>query len=649
MQKHTKKALLASVLSLLLCVSMLVGTTFAWFTDSVTTGVNTIQSGTLDVDMVKPDGSAIGEKLYFRNAQGSSDILWEPGAKFALDAFKIVNKGNLALKYQVLINGLEGDAKLLEVIDFTVKVGNGTEIPLAEFNALYGEGLDNYLLANTETAAITLYGEMREEAGNDYQNKTIDGISITVYATQYTKESDSFDNQYDKDAVYADAYVTDAAELIAAIAEGGTIALMNDIEVSTISVPKGVATTINLNGNNISGTSTKDSGNQSSIVVKGDLTVVGTGTVSHVHTGANMGWGNLTAAFSVEGGTLTLGEGVSVVNNGGTDMAYGVDVNSTLGATTLNVNGATIYSTYTGVRLFANNKTQAATVNFNEGFIEGENRDIWNQIPSASIPAENGVVNIADGYNYTTAATSFGGAKYFFTDYLVATNDDGLDDAIKEGATTLVLSSGNYIIPDSAQGKTLTIVGSGDTVVATQDDGSYEGCDYSLDGATVTFENITINTDSTTYTGYARCNATYNNCTINGAYTLYGESVFNNCTLNVTGDTYNIWTWGAKKVEFNGCTFNTDGKSILVYNQTCDVYVNDCVFNDSTNGTGFTKSALETGVDGVGPKYNIYINNSTFNGFAENDKCVGYKNIVGNKNSMTNGYLNIVIDGVDVY
>ena len=60
-------------------------------------------------------------------------------------------------------------------------------------------------------------------------------------------------------------------------------------------------------------------------------------------------------------------------------------------------------------------------------------------------------------------------------------------------------------------------------------------------------------------------------------------------------------------------------------------------------------SALETGVDGVGPKYNIYINNTTVNGFAENDKCVGYENIVGNKNYLTFEYLNIVIDGVDVY
>ncbi len=664
--KSTKRALLMSGLALIMCVSMLIGSTYAWFTDSVTSSGNIIKSGTLDVTMEWADGTKAvpaDDSTDWKNAADGAIFkseLWEPGYT-EVRHIKIANEGTLALKYQLNIIANGEVSELSDVIDVyyvdpAVQVANRTQ--LTDANKL---GTLTDVLANISTTAsgnlkadeahtITLALKMQESAGNEYQGLSIGSdFSVQLLATQLTHESDSFDNQYDKDAVYADAYVTDAAGLADAIADGGIIALMDDIEVSSINVPKGVTATINLNGNDISGTSTKDSGNQSSFVVKGNLTVEGTGTVSHNHTGANMGWGNLTAAFSVEGGSLTLGEGVSVVNNGGSDMAYAVDVNTTLGTTTLTVNGATIYSAYTGVRIFNNHKTAKGIVNFNDGFIEGDNRDIWHQVASSTASAENGVVNIADGYNYTTEATSNGGAKYFFTDYLVATDDDGLDDAIKDGATTLVLSSGNYIIPDSAQGKTLTIVGSGDTVIATQDDGSYEGCDYSLDGAKVTFENVTINTDSRTYTGYARCSATYNNCTINGAYTLYGESVFNNCTFNVTGDVYNIWTWGGKNVEFNGCTFNTSGKSILVYNQSCDVYVNDCVFNDSTNGTGFTKSALETGVDGVGPKYNIYINDTTVNGFAENDKCVGYKNIVGNKNSMTNEYLNIVIDGVDVY
>ena len=234
-------------------------------------------------------------------------------------------------------------------------------------------------------------------------------------------------------------------------------------------------------------------------------------------------------------------------------------------------------------------------------------------------------------------------------DDALASNSDKLDEVIKAGKETIFLKEGNYIIPDSAQGKTLTIIGNGKTVIKVQDDGSYEGCDYSLDGSTVAFKNIIINTDSSTYSGYARLKATYDNCVISGTYTLYGESIFNDSTFNIVGDYYNIWTWGAGTAKFNNCTFNTDGKSILVYNQECDVYLNNCIFNDRTGGVGFTKSAIETGVDAVGPEYNVYITNTIVNGFAENDKCVGYKNIVGNKNSMGIDKLNVVVDGVDVY
>ena len=187
-------------------------------------------------------------------------------------------------------------------------------------------------------------------------------------------------------------------------------------------------------------------------------------------------------------------------------------------------------------------------------------------------------------------------------------------------------------------------------MIATQDDGSYEGCDYSLDGATVTFTNITINTDSTTYTGYARCNATYNNCVINGTYTLYGASEFNYCTFNVTGDGYNIWTGGAGNVSFDNCTFNCDGKSLLVYNSSCDVTLNNCVFNDS-EALAPVKAAIETGVDNGNTYHNIVANNVDVNGFAINTtNCSDVNSTLwANKNGLDREHLNVVVDGVDVY
>ena len=243
-----------------------------------------------------------------------------------------------------------------------------------------------------------------------------------------------------------------------------------------------------------------------------------------------------------------------------------------------------------------------------------------------------------------------------YNNYLASSNED-ITNAISAGVTTISLTPGTYIIPDDAKGKTLTFIGTGnpeDTKIATQDDGSYEGCDYSLDGATVTFENITINTDSHTYTGYARCKGTYKNCVINGTYTLYGDSKFENCTFNVSGDVYNIWTWGAQNAEFDSCTFNSDGKALLLYQEgtnTINLTVNRCIFNDN-GGLTAKKAAIEIGDApyGATPTYNVTVSGTTVNGYAINDQ--GYNTgttLWGNKNSMPTDRLNVTVDGVKVY
>ena len=236
-------------------------------------------------------------------------------------------------------------------------------------------------------------------------------------------------------------------------------------------------------------------------------------------------------------------------------------------------------------------------------------------------------------------------------------NDAGVTYAINKGTTTISLTPGTYIIPDEAKGKTLTFIGTGnpkDTKIATQDDGSYEGCDYSLDGATVTFENITINTDSETYTGYARCKGTYKNCVINGTYTLYGNSKFENCTFNVSGDVYNIWTWGAKDMEFDRCTFNSDGKALLLYQEgtnTVNLTVTNCIFNDN-GGLTAKKAAIEIGDApyGATPTYNVTVSGTTVNGYEINDEGINTGTTLwGNKNSMPADRLNVTVDGVVVY
>ena len=195
--KSTKRALISGALSLLMCVAMLIGTTFAWFTDTASTAVNKIQAGNLKVDleMQKPDGtnweSAEGKTLTFKTTdnRAADQILWEPGCTYELPQLRVVNKGNLALKYKIQITGIQGDAKLNEVIDWTI---NNAAIDLTE----------GHLTAGQTGTAFTIKGHMQETAGNEYQGLTIDGIGITVVATQDTVENDSVDNQYDKDATY---------------------------------------------------------------------------------------------------------------------------------------------------------------------------------------------------------------------------------------------------------------------------------------------------------------------------------------------------------------------------------------------------------------------------------------------------------------
>ena len=195
--KSTKRALLSSALAILMCVAMLIGTTFAWFTDTASTAVNKIQSGTLKVDIVKEDGvtSIKNESMSFVNKDGSANILWEPGATFMTPAFKIKSTGSLALKYKLTLNGITGDNMLLDVITFSVVKADGTEVALDTF---VGHLTPDAALSD----ALYIKGHMDEAAGNDYQNKTLEGLGITVYAAQDTVENDSVGNQYDKDAEY---------------------------------------------------------------------------------------------------------------------------------------------------------------------------------------------------------------------------------------------------------------------------------------------------------------------------------------------------------------------------------------------------------------------------------------------------------------
>lgn len=216
-KKTTRRALVSSIVSLLMCMAMLIGTTFAWFTDTASTAVNRIQSGTLKVKLVDENGNELRTALNWEKAEGHEDeeVLWEPGATYNLQKFRVVNDGNLALKYKIIISGIQsGDAELLNALDFTFTenktvIDGETEIPTQE---AYDLDVEHHLKAEEQSGLITISAQMKKEARNEYQNKSIEGITITVVATQDTIETDSNSNEYDKDALYPNMTISAVAK-----------------------------------------------------------------------------------------------------------------------------------------------------------------------------------------------------------------------------------------------------------------------------------------------------------------------------------------------------------------------------------------------------------------------------------------------------
>jgi len=242
--------------------------------------------------------------------------------------------------------------------------------------------------------------------------------------------------------------------------------------------------------------------------------------------------------------------------------------------------------------------------------------------------------------------------------------------AIEDGAT-IALAAGEYVIPAEAKNKTVTFVGTGnpaDVKVSVK-----SGLTY-VNGADITFEGITIQSEPEGEgynNGFAHLkHATFNNCVIDGTIGLYATCEFNGCTFNIEGNYYNVWTWGAGTAKFDECTFNSDGKALLVYANNPDngtmhqtVNITNCIFNDNGDNTVNGKAAIEITSTYAGRTYDVKINNTAVNGFAQtvpgsSDFNADFgsveganigTNVWGNKCQLSEEYLNVVVDGVDVY
>ena len=224
--KNTKRALLTSVLAMAVCLAMLVGSTFAWFTDTATTGVNKIQSGNLDVELEYSKDFAEWKKVDNTTKVFEDSTEWEPG-RTEVVYLRVKNAGNLALKYTLGLGNVyesrgknvAGDFYYLSnfvkmgAVEATAAFENraaaiGAVDPVADtFKALGEKGVVGATLNSgaAKTYAMVVY--MPTEVGNEANPKNKDpywaaklSFGVSVNASQATVENDSFDNMYDKKA-----------------------------------------------------------------------------------------------------------------------------------------------------------------------------------------------------------------------------------------------------------------------------------------------------------------------------------------------------------------------------------------------------------------------------------------------------------------
>ena len=552
--KSTKHTLLSSIAAIFVCAAMLIGTTFAWFTDTASTAVNKIQSGTLDVALEMKDASgtwvnAEGEILTFKTAdnRAADQILWEPGCTYELPELRVVNNGKLALKYKIKITGINGDAKLNEVIDWTI---NDTALE-SEHN----------LAAGSTSAELTISGTMKTTAGNEYQGLSINGISITVYATQDTVENDSNGNRYDKDAAYKGSQ--DFTSGTHTLSKGGVALNPNDIAVKVIN-------------------------SSTNVTITGGYYDGGSG-------------GNNICVAAANGATVTIKDGTFTV--GGDADGYGNSVIYSQGGN-ITIEGGFFYTDYSyNGRYYVLNQS-----NGNPGTITVKGGTFVNYDPSKGDDNLGGNF-VADGYSVIKETKENGNVWYTVVkgEGTVAGNQESLNGAITNNviSTVKLTKADTYELP-TLSGKDVTIIGTKDTVIDMKNKLN--------NGATnIAFEGVTVNFGTDNYKGFQHTGKlTYKDCTITGKQFLYGNEVeFINCTFVQDAVDYNVWTYGAGKVLFKNSKFNCKGKAVLIYNEGAqayqDVEFQNCKFDASSSTEG--KAAVE--IDSYGTSYNVVIDKAT--------------------------------------
>ena len=653
-KRNTRRALLMSALSLVLCMSMLIGSTFAWFTDSVTSSGNKIQSGTLKLDLELLDK----ESGNWNSIKEDETALfnynkWEPGYT-ETKVLKVENEGSLALKWYAKFVSTAEVTKLADAIDVYVRAyGVLDDADAASVAYPSDRNLDGYTKVGTlaefiNTIETTTYGsleagesaylglalKMQEEAGNVYQGLDLAGaFDIQILATQLDYESDSFSDDYDANL---DAMTSGVSRVLS---DGSTAFYYSD--------ESGYGGRVRLTA--------LPENHGSEYVVPAEVNDLG-----GVLVGATLDKLTITenvkyAYKSLQGaniGEVIVKEGATVIPN---RMFYRANIDSVVIPSTVTVVEQNAFAETAGVTELVipasvqtveeaafQHMKNLTTVTF-EGntaiqgyafrgckelrtvYLKGDDttfivstlngRDnCWFCNGESNNPNTSNITFYVQNDTVATRVKTAMGAEASNTPVIIwnptdvyATSAAELKSALASGATEINIV-GAITLTEGLSASNVTLIGNGDGAAI-----NFAGHNIAGSGE-ITYKNLKLSTVSLPqtpengerygwyggidYKGHSVAN--YEGCTISGVFTTYSE------TVNVTGCTFNpyiqdgeefyhIFVYGSKQVDVTGSTFYYQDRAIKVYNEGG---VKDVVLNVSdskffaANGASVNKALV---------------------------------------------------------
>ncbi len=632
--KTTKSAFISSVLSLFLCFAMLIGSTFAWFSDSVSSTNNIITAGNLDVELEYYDGDS-WEKVS-DNTNVFTNTLWEPGHTEVV-YLKVSNLGTLALKYALNINVAE-EIESINVAGETLRLSKyimydvieGVTTPYATSEAALTAATadtaftavalndqyynmtgklypaDNTPAGEASEKYVALVVYLPQEIGNEANYRTGEvapkiTLGINLFATQ---QNDNAQHDIKPTATIIETTVANQEMVIADLTSGspslagdGTFTLDAAYEFRALD-------------NAETASYSKYSDWLTDYYVSVDAPIEDGLTLAGYYEG--FPW----IAIPVPAGNYTDAVGLlGMVSSGG-------------------ISNWTYADIVAGVNTF-----MCGVVNTN------------NANAGKTMTVELRIMNPEDTTEYIVIS------KTTYTFGTKITNSDELKTAIEAGQTNIKLEPGiEYRMPSSSVNANINISGS-ETAVLDMTWGAY------LENATLNFKGITIKTA----TGYVTSNGTtfgsdyaalysknvsYTDCVFSGPMRVGRDGAkFINCTFTELGNDY-VWTYG-NDVTFEGCTFNTDGKAILIYSdggsEVSQVTVKNCVFNSTTGAKASAianQNCAAIEIHNYGNGVNLVTEGNTYDtNFSGEWRIKAYES--GRPDIIVNGkeYTTIAIDG----